>query len=139
MVVTDTSARRLLPAVGVCVRFSTVFVPAPVLAVAELLKVMAPVASRVDETSTIAILSAPVPTVWLQLRLACPASAVLVLVTASKAIGSVAGFLTFVLSTVIDLRQPNVWASTATVESARSTASAAHESTCSRLYGRRRI
>jgi hypothetical protein len=61
-------------------------------------------AGGTDETETIAILSLPKPTVWLQLKLLAPASTVLALETASKPIGNVAGFVTFVLSIVIDLR-----------------------------------
>ena len=46
----------------------------------------------------------PDPVVCDQVRLGAPASAVFALETASQAIGNVAGFVIFVLSTVINLR-----------------------------------
>jgi hypothetical protein len=82
-----------------------VLVPVPVVVELELPCATAvPLAVWRVDTDTIAILSAPDPTVWLQLRLLSPASRVFLLETESKAIGKVAGFLTFVWSTVIDLR-----------------------------------
>jgi hypothetical protein len=94
-------------------------------------------AGRLEDTATMATLSLPDPMVWLQLRLAAPASAVLVLESASKAIGSVAGFRTFVLSTVID-RRYSYWAKAGTLASERRTASAAQASALSRSHDRAR-
>ena len=62
-------------------------------------------ASCLDETDTIATFSLPDPTVWSQLRLLAPASAVWALEIASKAIGNVpAGLAILVRSISIALR-----------------------------------
>jgi hypothetical protein len=100
-VATETRARRLLPEPTLCDVLRLLLVPDPVSAVAELSNVTAPVESRFDDTDTIAILSLPEPTVWLQLRLLAPASAVFELETPSNAIGNNAGLRTLVRSTVI--------------------------------------
>jgi hypothetical protein len=98
--------------------------------IATVLLVVAPAATyvgeacaRFDDTDTIAILSLPEPTAWFQLKLLAPALAVMALVTLSKAIGKVAGFVTLVLSTVMDLRYA-YWAEAGTDARARRPTSA---------------